>query len=165
MFSNWIELLITPIVGAIIGFGVWYFQSRIDVLRREQEKLNDDRRKVYAEILEPFVRVFAGIKNPKENKKALQQMLSFEYKNTSFQFSLIGADDVVKSFNNLMQYVYSLESPEEKNIEGTADPSKLMRLWGEFLLEIRRNVGNPKTKLTPADMLRSQIKGIDKIIK
>ena len=161
MEIDWIDFLVTPLVGALVGFGVWYFQSSLEALRREQERLHDDRRKVYTDVLEPFVRIFAGIKNPKENQKALQHMLSLEYKRTAFEFSLIGADDVVRSFNDLMQYVYSFDAEAGEK----PDVSKLMRLWGAFLLEIRRNVGNPKTKLAPADMLRSQIKDIDKIIK
>jgi putative addiction module component (TIGR02574 family) len=39
----------------------------------------------------------------------LEKILSFEYKRTDFEFSLIGADEVVKSFNNLMQYAYSFD--------------------------------------------------------
>ncbi len=161
MEIDWIDLLVTPLAAALVGYGVWYFQSRLEALRREQERLHDDRRKVYSDVLEPFVRIFAGIKNPKENQKALQHMLSVEYKRTAFDFSLIGADDVVRSFNDLMQYVYSFDAEADEKL----DPSQLLRLWGAFLLEIRRSVGNPKTKLTPADMLRSQIKDIDKIIK
>jgi hypothetical protein len=88
-------------------------------------------------------------------------MLSVQYKRTAFEFSLIGADDVVRSFNELMQYVYSFDTEADEK----PDSGQLMRRWGAFLLEIRRNVGNPKTKLSPADMLRSQIKDIDKIIK
>ena len=161
MQIDWMDFLATPLIGALVGFGVWYFQSRLEALRREQERLHDDRRKVYADVLEPFVRIFVGIKNPKENQKALEHMLSLEYKRTAFQFSLIGADDVVRSFNDLMQYVYSFDPDAREKL----DPSELMRRWGVFLLEIRRNVGDPKTKLTPADMLRSQITDIDKIMK
>ncbi len=161
MEFDWGKFVVTPLVGALVGFGVWYFQSRIDALRKEQERLHDDRRKIYSSVLEPFVRLFAGIKDQQQNKKALKQMLSFEYKRTAFEFSLIGADDVVKAFNNLMQYVYSFDADEGEK----PNPSELLRLWGEFMLQIRRNVGSPKTKLRPVDMLRSQIKEIDKIIK
>lgn len=164
MEIDWIDFLVTPIVGAAVGFGVWYFQSRIDALRREQEKLHDDRRKVYTDILDPFIRIFAGIKNPKENTKALQKMLSLEYKRTSFEFSLIGADGVVRSFNDLIQYVFSMEENTSQSSEDD-DPTKLMRLWGKFLLEIRRNLGNPKTKLTAAEMLSSQIKDINTLLR
>lgn len=155
----WTDFVVTPLVGAIVGFAVWYFQSRIDEIRRAREGLNDDRRKVYADLLEPFVRIFAGVKNPKENQKALQQLLSVDYKRTAFEFSLIGSDDVVKSFNNMMQHLYSTDPSEG----GTPDPGGLLRLWGEFLLEIRKDVGDPKTKLTSTDMLRGQIRDIDKL--
>jgi hypothetical protein len=157
----WDDFLVTPLVGALAGFVVWYFQSRLDAIRRAQERLNDDRRRVYTEILEPFVRIFAGIKNPKENQKALQQVLSVEYKRTAFQFNLIGSDAVVRSFNRMMQYIYS-NDPE---LGGSLDPVELVRLWGDFLLEIRKDVGNPKTKLTGVDMLRSQIKDIDRMLE
>ncbi|MBK5226122.1 MAG: hypothetical protein JJD96_06080 [Thermoleophilia bacterium] len=153
-----INFIVTPLVAAIVGFAVWYFQSRIEALRRAQEHLHDDRRKVYSEILEPFIRIFAGINNEGESKKAMQHLLSVEYKRTAFEFTLIGADEVVGSFNNLMKYLYSVEDAE------TPDPKEIMRLWGKFLLQIRINVGNPKTKLKPVDMLRSQIKDIDKIL-
>ena len=154
------NFLITSLVSALVGFSVWYIQSRIEALRREKERLHDDRRKVYTDILEPFVLIFAGIKNPKENQKAIKLMLDVKYKRTAFEFSLIGSDDVVKSFNDFMQYIYSLDSIPEENF----DPIKYLYLWGDFMLHIRRNVGNPKTKLMPSDMLRSQIKSIDKII-
>ena len=157
---NWIDILVTPLLAALVGFAVWYLQSRIATIRREQERLHDDRRKVYTDILDPFIRALTGIKNPRETQKALQQMLSHEYKRTSFQLSLIGGDDVVRSFNDFMQYLYSMGMETQQQL----DPVKWMNLWGVFLLQIRKNVGNPDTKLTPADMLRSQIKDIDKII-
>ncbi len=111
--------------------------------------------------MEPFVRLFAGIKNPKEYQKALRFLVSVDYKRTAFQFSLLGADNVVRSFNELMQYIYSIETIEEEKF----DPGRFLQLWGAFLLEIRRDVGNKKTKLGPADMLRIQITDIDKFIK
>ena len=154
-----INLLVAPLFAAIVGFAVWYFQTRIDTLRREQERLHDDRRKVYASILEPFIKMFVAIKNPKENKNALRQMLSVDHKRTAFEFSLIGADDVVRSFNDFMQYLYSFDPDTQQ-----PDPAKFLSLWGAFLLQIRKDVGPPDTKLTPVDMLRSQIKGIDAVL-
>ena len=155
-----INLLITPLVAAAVGFAVWYFQSRIEALRRAQEHLHDDRRKVYGDVLDPFIRVFAGIKNPKETQKALQQMLSLDYKRTAFQFNMIGADEVVRSFNAMMQYMFRFDADAEEK----PDPRELMQLWGSFLLEIRKNVGNPNSKLTATDMLRGQIKNIDQFM-
>ena len=66
---NWINLLVTPLVAALVGFAVWYLQSRIATIRREQERLHDDRRKVYTDILDPFIRALTGINNPREPKR------------------------------------------------------------------------------------------------
>lgn len=155
---DWTELVAVPIFGALVGVAVWYFQSRIQAIDKAKENLNAERRKAYSDVLEPFIRVFAGIKNPAEQKKALKQIQSFEYKRAAFEFSLIGADGVIKSFNDLMVHIYSTEE------ENLPDPSGLLKLWGALLLEIRKNVGNPNTKLAPVDMLKSQIKGIDEIL-
>ena len=55
-------------------------------------------------------------------------MLSHEYKRTSFQLSLIGGDDVVRSFNDFMQYLYSMGMETQQQL----DPVKWMNLWGFF---------------------------------
>lgn len=154
------DFLVTPIVAALVGLAVWYFQSRMEALRREQERLRDERRQIYADVLEPFVRLFAGMKNPTEMQKALEKVQSVDYRRTAFEFSLVGADKVVNSFNELMQYIYSLETRNRDD----DDTKKLLSLWGSFLLEIRRNVGDPKTALRPVDMLRNQIKDIDRVL-
>lgn len=70
----------------------------------------------------------------------------------------MGSDDVVKAFNSLMQYVFKMETiPENEK-----DPKELLNFWGQFLLEIRKSVGDKKTKLNVVDMLRNQITDIDK---
>ena len=33
---NWIDILVTPLLAALVGFAVWYLQSRIATIRREQ---------------------------------------------------------------------------------------------------------------------------------
>ena len=39
----------------------------------------------------------------------------------------------------------------------------MMRIWGGLLLEIRRSLGNKKTKLDEFDMLRAMIEDIDSL--
>lgn len=160
MTIDWINILITPGVGAAVGFGVWYFQSRIDSLRRAQESLHDERRKVYAQVLDPFVRIFAGITNPQETKKAMKHVGSYDYRRTAFEFSLVGSDNVVRAFNDLMQYIYRAGTDDGTDM----DPRQLMRHWGAFLLEIRRNLGNADTKLTEVDMLKGFITDVDRLL-
>jgi hypothetical protein len=154
---DWLDLVVTPLVAAAVGFAVWYFQSRIDALRRAQDRLHDDRRKIYADVLDPIIRTFAGIRNPKETQKAMAHIQSFDWRRTAFEFSLIGSDNVVRAFNSMMQYLYQFDPQGGKQ----ADLAELMRLWGSFLLEIRKNVGDPTTGLTPQDMLKPHIKDIE----
>jgi hypothetical protein len=120
--------------------------------------LFEDRRKVYSDVLDPYIRLFAGIKNPEVATQAINDVQSMEYRRAAFDFVLIGADDVVRAFNDLTQYFYSLSNEQP-------DAARMMRLWATFLLAIRRNVGDPKTKLAAVEMLRSQITDIDKILQ
>ena len=94
MEINWIELFVVPVFGAGVGFAVWYFQSRIEKIRRAKEQLHDERRKVYLSILEPFIRSFAGVKSKQDAEKAVRTMGSFEYRKTSVELNLFGSDKV-----------------------------------------------------------------------
>ena len=160
MDINWIDLIVTPLFGAGVGFAVWYFQSRIEKIRREKEKLHDERRKIYVSILEPFIRAFAGIKSPKESQKAIKMMASFDYKKTAVELNLYGSDKVVRAFNKMMQYIYIMGDEER----GAEESAEMLRLWGTLLLEIRKNLGEENTKLSHREMLESQMKDIGKLL-
>ena len=56
-----------------------------------------------------------------------------------------------------MKHTYEAEAT------GNQDPEEMMRLWGKHLLEIRKSLGNKKTKLNELDMLRAMIKDMSKI--
>lgn len=150
-----IEWFVAPIAGGIVGFAVWYLQSRIDKIGRAQERLHDERRKIYSDVLEPFIRVFTGIKKPHEMDKAMKQVVSYEYRKAAIEFNFVGSDKVVMAFNDLMQHIYSTADEEER------DASRLMLLWGQLLLAIRRSLGERRTGLSAVDMLRGQISDID----
>ena len=156
---DWVELLALPVVGVVLAFVGWYLRSNIETVRREREKLHDERRKIYLDILEPFIRVFAGIKDPSETKKAMRQVSSFDYRKAAFEFKLIGSDRTVRASNALMQYIYGMETGGELD-----DPTVMLKHWAALLLAIRRDLGNAKTKLTEIDMLRDWIKDIDQMI-
>lgn len=153
MDSTW-NLVLVPIV----GLAVWFVRSHIEGIKRATEELQDQRRKIYIDILKPYIQTFAGIKDPSQTKKALRTLTSFEYRLRSFELNMIGSDEVVRAVNNMMQFFYSLEKEDT-----TAQPADLLRYWGGVLLAIRRDLGNRRTKLKEVDMLRSQIKDIDTV--
>ena len=139
-----------PIVSALVGAVVWYLQSRIEAVRAERRRLQDERRKIYIAVLEPYIRVLAGIKNPSEVTKAMKRMLSFEYRKISYELNLMGSDEVVRANNAFMQLAYSAG-------ERTVAPEAWLKCWGGLLLAIRKDLGAKKTALSAVEMLESQV--------
>lgn len=154
------DWIVQAIITIGVGIAVWYLTSTLEAIRREKEKLQDERRKIYIQVLEPFIRILTGIKNPSETKKALNQIKSFEYRRVSYELNMMGSDDVVQALNELMQCIYSIEQGD-----ASAKPEDMLVHWGRVLLAIRRDLSNKETSLTEVDMLRGQIKDIDQFIK
>ena len=157
---NWLQILGPALLITLGGIVSWFVKSRIEELQAIRETLNEERRKIYKELLEPYINIFVGIKNKKgSEEQAIQQITSYDYRKTAFGLNLFGSDEVIRAYNNLMQYVYKFEAGGDQKPQ----PKEMMRLWGMFLLEIRKNLGNKKTKLNEIDMLRGMIKDIDKL--
>ena len=158
-----IGAIATPIVVAILGIFAWRVKVSYERQTKLQENLQTDRIKIYNEILEPFIILFMSddawnadpknrSKNKSKNEIAVPMLLSLEYKRNAFRMALLGTDEVVRSYNNLMQYFFSQSeqpsdlSPEEKGKE-------MIALVGSFLLEIRKSMGNEATDLDRWEML------------
>ena len=140
------------------GINTWFIKSRIEELRAIEEKLREERRNIYAQILDPYIHLFADIKKGKGPDEALKRVTSYDYRKTAFDLNLFGSDEVVLAYNNLMKHTYESEATEKR------EPNKMMLLWGKLLLEIRKSLGNKNTKLDEFDMLRAMIKDIDKLV-
>jgi len=150
-----LEALVGPVLMIIGGIITWFIKSSSEELRATREKLRSERRKIYADILDPHIRIFAGLKGLGV-EEAEGKIKSYDYRKIAFDLNLIGSDGVVCANNNFMKYAYETEPNQQ-------DPREIMRLLGKLLLEIRRSLGNKKTKLNEFDMLRAMIKDIDNI--
>ena len=133
----------------------WFLKKRSEELQAVREKLREDRRRLYLELIEPYVLIFGNIRTGK-TEAAVQLMQSEEYKRTFFHFALFGDQDVVRAFNALMQYVYQAEK------QGDLQPTEMMGHYARLLLAIREDLGAESRKLHEADMLRGIITDIDK---
>ena len=71
---------------------------------------------------------------------------------------MFGSDEVVKAYNDLFQYLIKLDSANQKNHKET------MRVFGNFLLEIRKSLGNKSTELNEYDMLRGMLTDVDQYL-
>ena len=121
---------------------------------RHRGKTAGRQAKIYAQILDPYIRLFADLKG-QGPAQATKKITSYEYRKTAFDLSLFGSDQVVRAYNALMAHTYEAEST------GKQEPTRMMRLWGGLLLEIRKSLGNKKTQLDELDMLRGMIKDLD----
>ena len=153
---NWLQILGPPLLMALGGVITWFIKSKIEELRAIEEKLREERRNIYAQILDPYIRLFADLKG-KGPSEALSKITSYDYRKTAFDLNLFGSDEVVRAYNNLMKYMYRVEATDNQ------DSTEIIRLWGKLLLEIRKSLGNKKTKLSEFDMLRAMIKDIEKL--
>lgn len=153
---DWLQILGPTLLMVLGGIITWFIKSKIEELRAIKEKLREERRNIYALILDPYIRLFADLKG-KGPDEALKRITSYDYRKTAFDLNLFGSDEVVLAYNNLMKHTYEAEAT------GNQDPKEMMRLWGKLLLEIRKSLGNKKTKLNEFDMLRAMIKDIEKL--
>lgn len=165
--ANWVQYvtafssLATPILVLALTAVGWMYKQSFERKIKLEEKLRGDRIEIYNKILEPFILFMmsnAAWESDKRNKGknkddiATAQMLTLEYRQTSSKLSLIGSDEVVVAFSNLMQYFYNQHDTFETN---TSDRQlkHLLTLLGKFLLEIRKNMGNEFTKIDEWGML------------
>ncbi|NOY73950.1 MAG: hypothetical protein GXP14_16540 [Gammaproteobacteria bacterium] len=163
--KNWIDYAVaigsiaTPILVIILTAVGWKFRMSLERKNELDNKLRDDRIDTYNKILEPFIIMLmsdAAWESDKKNKGkdrndfATNKMLSLEYRRLGFKLALMAPDSLVKSYNDLMTYLY--------NIEETGADKKdtflhdMLKLLGTFLIEIRKSMGNETTKLDYWDM-------------
>ena len=162
--------LATPILLLCLGGIGWLIQNRLENSQIKQEAqskriyeledlMREDRINTYNLLLEPFFLLFTSesafsldkkYKNKDKNELAIQRMLSVEYRQVGFKLSLVASDEVVRSYNNLMQFFYHNENDLRPIEEKT---SQWIALMGTLLLEIRKSMGNETSKLNRWEMI------------
>ncbi|MCK5175996.1 MAG: hypothetical protein KAR47_21555 [Planctomycetes bacterium] len=151
---NLLNALVPSLLMIVGGIITWLLKSRVEELRAAEENLRETRTKAYWDILEPYFLLFSDT-SKKNMEIVLEKITSPQYRKASFRLCLLGSDDVVQAYNTMWQHTYKAEQT------GNQDSKELIRLWGALLIEIRKSLGNKKTKLKEVDMLRGLIKDID----
>jgi len=163
--ANWLNYvtafgsIATPVIVLILTAIGWRYRVRLERKIELENKLRENRIGVYNQILEPFIILLtsdeAWKSDPKNRNRdkyqcATQIMLSLEYRKTGFQLSLLGSDSVIRAYNDLMQYFFqgNFSTPAT-----SGDVRSWMSLLGQFLLEIRKSMGNEGTNLDNWEML------------
>lgn len=157
ILNAWVTALGPTLLVIVGGLITWLIRTRTEELRAAEERLHDERRRIYDELLDPYIRLFANVKSG-GTQQAVQKMVTYEYRKTAFNLNMVGSDSVVLAYNALMKHTYEAEA------SGQQSPAELFRLWGGLLLEIRRSVGDKRTSLTEMDMLRGMIRDVDSLL-
>ncbi len=173
----------TPIVVAIasifINRNLVRFQQREQRSRDLEAKLREDRLEIYRKIIEPYILVFSKdekfyeaqqyrpiknrIKNMSKEEYAHEIIASVDYREAGFRLALFGSDSVVRSFNSFFQFAAKNKDVDDLQKSGKSKES--LKLMGEFLLEIRKNVGNEETDLKYHEMFAGFIHDIESIVE
>ncbi len=130
VIKTWIDYvtaigsIATPILVLFLtGIG-WKIRTKLQRKIELEDKLRNNRVEIYNEILEPFIILLmpqkaweSDKKNKNRNKDqiAVNLMLSMEYRKKAFQLSLVANDEVVKSYNDLMQYFQTFPGISESH--------------------------------------------------
>lgn len=151
---QWWEYVIVISVSLISGwFGAW-IRMRLAHRKLELQRLYDARSKLYLQVIEPYIRATQKAQSPKEVRQLEQQIRSFEYRKAMTELTLVGSDAVVEAVNEFMGYMYKRE---QADVQADTDVIEFLRLWGAVYLAIRRDLGNPYTRLKELDMFRHMI--------
>ena len=173
--------VVTPIMIALLMRSNARARSREEYWRSLELQLHPSRLKVYREILELFSVIFAneeGIAHSQKYKEfrnrnrksespltitkeslAVRIMNSPENKEVNFRLSLLGSDPVVKAYNRLMTEARKLVGKDT----GKENNQILIIYLADFLLELRKNLGNEGTSLKNTEMLEWLITDIEKL--
>lgn len=153
--SSWFGALLGALV---VGMG-WLIRESVKKNWREHEQLQADRMKVYMDVIDPFVRVLSGTKNRREGQRATKEIASHTHRMNLFRLQVMGSDESVRAMNRMMEHFFRHgEDPS------AADAQKTLHLIGTLLLAIRKDLGHKGSRLTSADMFRSHVTDLHRLL-
>lgn len=152
-----ITALGAPLLVFIGGLVTWFFKTRKEELQAIEERALEKRITTYNTLLHPLIVMFSVKADKKLHEKALQEIISVEYRKAAFNLITFGSDEMVNAYNSMMQSFYKSEAEQ--------NPKLTMAKFATFLLSIRKDVYDKNTKLEKWDMLKFMITDIEKFIE
>lgn len=189
MEKHWIDYataigsMLTPILVLLLTGVGWHIKAKLERNRDEEsatqarireleDKLRADRIETYNQLLEPFFVLFTTdaifasdpkFKGVSKDQLSIGRMLTVEYRTVGFKLSLLADDEVVRAYNNLMQFFYKPEHEGFTSDELLVKTSRWIKLLSELLLAIRKSMGNQHTSLNNWEMIEWFMTDADKL--
>ncbi|MEQ9285920.1 MAG: hypothetical protein RIG77_03365 [Cyclobacteriaceae bacterium] len=98
--------ILSPILVTTGGLITWFMKSRKDSLLAIEERAKEKRLKTYEIITEPLIMMLGSRGSTKTEQKASTMILSIEYKKAGFNLITFGSDEMVRTYNKMMQHFY-----------------------------------------------------------
>jgi len=119
-------------------------QAETDRLRHLEERVAGQKYEVYRPMLE----LFRDMLDPKLSKR-VTNMAGEGIAQFATWIAIFGSDDAVIAYRNFMQASFH-----------AAPPAVAIRLYGDFVIAARRDMGDPKTGLSATDIMAIRINDI-----
>lgn len=148
----WAVFLIAgiPAVAAVIAAGVAArsaahartAEAETERLRLLEDRVSERKYEVYRPMIDSLARMLDPGLGTKPSEAEMRERL------TEFAgwVGVFGSDEAVLAFRNFMQGTFA-----------DAPASVILRLYSDFQLAARRDMGDPQTKLAPADLIAMRI--------
>lgn len=117
-------------------------EAEREKLRLLEQRIADSKRETYTPILNLLRDLLTVGSEVEERSAELRDTLS----NFAQWIAVVGSDDAVKTFSNFMQSTFA-----------NAPAPILMRLYAEFQLAARRDLGDRETTVEPVTLLAMRI--------
>ena len=130
--------LLSILISAIVALAGFIIARQTEKLRTMREQLSEKKYNAYADAVKMFYSVLkeSKLNIPTDNEKRVQEMI--DIKRDIFMY---GSDKVFKAFNNWLLYSNTTNNQEQ------------LAAFLDFVLEMRKDLCNNKTKLTQHDIL------------
>ena len=136
-------IVIASVLATAVGILLYFLKKKDDEINLIKNKISDEKYKTYLDIVSLF---FDILKENKGLTTNAQNDLAVRYIDIKKNLLLLGSDEVIRKYTEFDKNM--VEYNDNKDI------SKIL-YWLELFILIRKDSGNPKTKLTIDDLLKS----------
>ena len=142
--------ILSILISAIIAVAGIVIAQQSERLRAMREQLSEKKCKAYADAMMIFYSVLkdSQLHRPTDNKAMMQKMMD-----TKKDIFMYGSDKVFRSFNKWL--VVAFENNNKNQFQ----------CFMEFVLEMRKDIFNGKTKLTKHDILLNLTQSVEEAKK
>lgn len=146
MTSEQVLSLSVPILLAFLAGVGWMYRHEREKRDEIERKLSDTKFKVYNDLIDIFIGVLQEQKQKQKSTINERKIIS-TLQSAQRQLLMYGSDDVLGEFINFMEFCYA----------GNTDIHKMMKIYSNFLIAIRKDMGNKHSKIKNHDILRMLI--------